>query len=78
MMTITAELYEEINSKLIEVLSSYKNRLTQYDMLIIGVNLLLSYMDVVSRFDGLPKEQILEEVVELLKTRNLGHFISNN
>lgn len=77
-MTITAELYEEINDKLIDVLDSYKNELSQYDMLIIGINLLLSYMDVVHRFDGLPKQQILDEVIELLRTRKLDDFVSKN
>ena len=77
-MTITAELYEEINSRLVGVLESYKEELTQYDMLIIAVNLLVSYMEVVVQFDQIPRHQLFNEVVELLKTRKTDDFVSRN
>lgn len=73
-MTITAELYDEINRRLVGIIDLYKDELTQYDMLVITVNLLISYVEVVVNFDKIPRDQIVDEVIELIKTRNINDF----
>lgn len=77
-MTITAQLYDEINGKLIEVLEQYKEQMTQYDMLVIAVNLLVSYMEVIVRFDQYDRQKLVDEIVHMIKTTNLDGFTSRN
>lgn len=77
-MTITAELYDAINTKLIAVLDEYKEQMTQYDMLVIAVNLLVSYMEVIVRFDQYDKQKLVDEVIHMIKSTNLDGFTSRN
>lgn len=77
-MTISPELYDKINSKLIQVLEEHQNEMTQYDMLVIAVNLLVSYMEVIIRFDQFDRQKLFEEVVEMIKTSKFDTFTSRN
>lgn len=73
-MTITAETYNEVNSKLLDILEEYKDTMTQYDVLLITVNLLVSYMEVLVDIDKFPKQKLFDEVVELIKTSDFQRF----
>jgi len=77
-MTISPELYDKINSKLIQVLEEHQNEMTQYDMLVIAVNLLVSYMEVIIRFDQFDRQKLFEEVVDMIKTSKFDTFTSRN
>lgn len=77
-MTITPQLYTEINDKLVAVLEEYKDEISQYEMLVIGVNLLVSYMEVIIRFDQYPRDKLLEEVLDMVKTSKYDTFTSRN
>lgn len=77
-MTITAETYNEVNSKLLDILEEYKDTMTQYDVLLITVNLLVSYMEVLVDVDKFPKQKLFDEVVELIKTSDFQRFTSKN
>lgn len=74
---ISAELYEQINQELVSVIEKYQSDLTQYDMLIIAVNLIICYIDVVIKYDDIPKHKIIDEVINLIQTRDRSNFMSS-
>jgi hypothetical protein len=77
-MTISPETYTKVNNELVDVIDKYKQELTQYDMLLISVNLLVSYMEILIRFNQLDKQELVEEVIQLIKTSDYKSFISQN
>lgn len=77
-MTIPPQLYDEVNTKLIGVLESYEDRLSQYDILVMAVNLLTSYMEVLEKVTLIPKDKLFNDVVELMKSNDFKGYVSKN
>ena len=77
-MTIPPQLYDEINTKLIGILESYEDQLTQYDILVMAVNLLTSYMEVLEKVTLIPRDKLFNDVIELMKSSDFKGYVPKN
>lgn len=79
MTMIPRETYDIINDEILKVIDTHKKDMSEYDMLIIIVNFLSSYMDVILKFHPkMDERELIEDVFDLIRAHRFNYSKSKN